>query len=135
MAPLAPEVPVPGSAYEVPKAQEPLISQALVTTSPPPPAAPLAPGSSASSAALERVLSEMAQLREDLLGADPRLVAGRLELASGWLHSDSAVRASLSQAAEASEKEKQAAAKAAADREVALKDAEAACGCCRELED
>ena len=48
----------------------------------------------------------MAQLREDLQGTDPRLVAGRLELASGWLHSDSAVRASLSQAAVASEKEK-----------------------------
>ena len=93
MAALAPEVQVPGTANEVPKAQEPLISQALLTTPPPPPAAPLAPGSSASSAALERVLSEMAQLREDLLGADPCLVAGRLELASGWLHSDSAIRA------------------------------------------
>ena len=94
-APLAPEASVPGSASEVPKALEPLISQALVTTLPPP-AAPLAPSSSASSAALERVLSGMAQLREDLLGADPRLVAGRLELASGWIHFDLAVRASLS---------------------------------------
>ena len=74
-----------GSAAEVPKAQEPLVSQALVTASPPSPAAPLFPGSSTSSAFLERVLSEMAQPREDLLGADPRLVAGRLELASGWL--------------------------------------------------
>ena len=62
----------------------------------------------------------MAQLREDLLGADLRLVAGRLELASGWLHSDSAVRASLSQAAAA--------------REVALKDAGAAQDRCRWLE-
>nr|XP_020171538.1 MAP7 domain-containing protein 1-like [Aegilops tauschii subsp. strangulata] len=135
VAPLAPEVPVAGSADEVPKAQEPLISQALVTTPPPPPAAPLAPSSSASSAALECVLSEMAQLREDLLGAELRLVTGRLELASGWLHSDPAVRASLSQAAAASEKEKQAAAKAAADREAALNDAEAARDRCRELED
>ena len=91
MAPLAPEVPVPGSADEVPKAQEPLISQALVTTSIPPSTSPLLRGSSASSTALERVLSEMAQLPEDLLVADLRLVAGRLELASGWLHSDSAV--------------------------------------------
>ena len=82
VAPLAPEVPVPGLADEVPKAQEPLISQALVTTPPPPPAAPLAPGSSASSAVLKRALSVMAQLQEDLLSADPRLVAGRLELAS-----------------------------------------------------
>nr|XP_040256460.1 tol-Pal system protein TolA-like [Aegilops tauschii subsp. strangulata] len=102
---------------------------------PPPPSAPLALGSSASSIALERVLLGMAQLREDLLGADSRLAAGRLELASGWLHSESAVRASLSQAAAASEKEKQAAAKAAADREAALKDAEVARNRCRELED
>nr|XP_045084596.1 uncharacterized protein LOC123494057 [Aegilops tauschii subsp. strangulata] len=135
VAPLAPKVPAPGSADEVPKAQESLISQALVTTSIPPSAAPLLPGSSASSIALERVLSEMAQLREDLLGADPHLVAGRLELASGWLHSDSVVRAALSQAAASSEKEKQSAIKAAADRDAALKAAEAARGSCQELED
>ena len=135
MAPLAPEVPAPGSADEAPKALEPLISQALVTTSPPPLVAPLAPGSSDSSTALERVLSEMAQLREDLLVADPHLLARRLELASGWLQSDVAVQATLSQAAMTSEKEKQAAAQAAADREAVLKDAEAARGRCRELED
>ena len=76
----------------------------------------------------------IAKLWEDLLGADPHLAAGRLELASGWLHSNSAVRASLSQAAAASDKEKQAAARAATDCEAALKDAEAARGCCRELE-
>nr|XP_020170201.1 TANK-binding kinase 1-binding protein 1-like [Aegilops tauschii subsp. strangulata] len=77
----------------------------------------------------------MAQLREDLLGADLRLVAGPLELASGWLHSDSAVRGTLSQAAASSEKEKQSAVKAAADHDTALKDAEAARGRCQELED
>ena len=95
MAPLAPEVPAPGSADEVPRAPEPSIFQALVTTSPPPPAAPLAPNSSAPSVVLERVFSGMAKLREDLLGADPHLVAGRLKLASSWLHSDSAIRALL----------------------------------------
>ena len=68
----------------------------------------------------------MTRLQADLLGADPRLVAGRLELASGWLHSDLAARATLSQAAAASEKEKQSAANIAADREMALKDAKAA---------
>ena len=135
MAPPAPEVPAPGSADEVPRAPEPSIFQALVTTSLPHPAAPLAPSSSASSTVLERVLSEMAQLREDLVGVDLRLVAGRLELASDWLHSDSAVRASLSQAAAASKKKKQAAARAAVDHEAALKDAEAARDRCRELED
>ena len=73
----------------------------------------------------------MTQLQADLLGADPRLVAGRLELASGWLQSDTAVRAMLNQAATASEKEKCATAQAAAAREVALKDAEAAQDRCR----
>ena len=77
----------------------------------------------------------MAQLREDLLGADPRLVAGRLELASGWLQSDAAVQEALSQVAMTSEKEKQAVAQAVADREAALKDAEASDDHCRALED
>ena len=93
MAPPAPEVPVSGAADEVPAAPEPAISQALATTSPPPTAAPSLLGSSTSAAVLERALLEMTQLQADLLSADPRLVAGRLELASGWLHSDLAVRA------------------------------------------
>ena len=131
---LAPEVPAPGSADEVPRAPEPSIFQALVTTVSPTPAASLASHSSTPSATLERVFSRMAKLWEDLLGADPHLVDGCLELASGWLHSDSAVRASLSQAAAASEKEKQATARVAADREAALKDVEAARDRCRELE-
>ena len=136
VAPLAPEAPASGSAAEVSKAREPLVSQAVVTIpSPPPPAAPLIPGPSASPDVLERALLEMAQLREDLQGADSHLVAGCLELVSGWLHSDVSVRATLSQAAATSEKEKQAAAKAAADREAARKDAEAAHDRCRELED
>nr|XP_040258203.1 tol-Pal system protein TolA-like [Aegilops tauschii subsp. strangulata] len=111
VAPLAPEVPAPVSADEVLEALEPLISHAQVTTSPPPSAALLAPSPSASSIALERFLSDMARLREDLLGADPRLAAA------------------------SSEKEKQSAIKVAADRDAALKDAEAACGRCQELED
>ena len=104
--PLTPELPMSGLAAEVPKAQEPYVSQALVMASPPSPAAPLFSGSSASSAVLEHALSEMTQLREDLLGADPRLVAGRLELASGLLQSDAAVRTMLNQAATASEEKK-----------------------------
>ena len=83
MAPLAPEVPVPGSADEVPKAQEPLISQALVTTSPPSPVVPLALGSSTSLDVLECAISEMARLLDDLQGTYSCLVAGRLELVSG----------------------------------------------------
>ena len=76
----------------------------------------------------------MTQLQADLLSADPRLVVGRLELASGWLHSVLAVRAVLGQAVAASEREKQGAAGAAADREAALKDATAACDRCQVLE-
>ena len=135
MAPLAPEVMAPCAADVVPAAPEPAISQALVTMSPPPTAAPPLPGSSASTAVLERALLEMTQLQADLLSTDPRLVAGCLELASGWLHSNLAVRVMLSQAAASSEKEKQSAATAAADREAALKDAEAARDRCRELDD
>ena len=77
----------------------------------------------------------MNQLREDLLSADPRLVAGRLELASGWLQSHAAVRAALSQATTTSDKEKRAVAQAAADREAALKDDEATHDRCWALED
>nr|XP_020175120.1 vegetative cell wall protein gp1-like [Aegilops tauschii subsp. strangulata] len=107
VAPLAPESPVSGSAVEVSKAQEPPVSQAVVTIpSPPPPAAPLIPVPSASPDVLERALLEMAQLREDLRDADSHLVVGRLELVSGWLHSDVSVRATLNQAAAISEKEK-----------------------------
>ena len=108
VAPLAPEVPVPDAAAEVPKAQEPPVSRAMVMLPSPPPAS-LVPGSSASSAVLDHALSELGYLREDLQGTDSHLVAGRLELVSGWLHSDTSVRAALRWAAAASEKEKQAA--------------------------
>ena len=57
-----------------------------------------------------------------------------MELVSGWLQLDVSVRAALSQAAVTSEKEKQAAAQAAAAREAALKDADAAQDHCRVLE-
>ena len=76
----------------------------------------------------------MTRLQADLLSTDPRLVAGRLELASGWRHSDLAVRAALGQATAASEKEKQGAANASADREAALKDTKAARDHCQVLE-
>ena len=95
MALLAPEVPASDPVEEVPAAPEPAVSQALVTASSPPTAAPPLPGSFAPAATLECALSEMTRLQADLLGADPCLVAGHLELASGWLHSDLAVRAVL----------------------------------------
>nr|XP_020192089.2 MAP7 domain-containing protein 1-like [Aegilops tauschii subsp. strangulata] len=135
VAPLALEALVSSPAAGVPKVQEPPVPQAVVTIpSPPPPAAPLTPGPSASPDVLEHALLEMTRLREDLQGADPHLVAGRLELVSGWLHSDVSVRAALSQATATSEKERQVAAQAAAAREAALKDAETAQDRCRALE-
>ena len=57
---LAPEALVSRPAAGVTKAQEPPVSQALVTTSSPPPAAPLLPGPSVSPDVLERALLEMA---------------------------------------------------------------------------
>nr|XP_020148407.1 atherin-like [Aegilops tauschii subsp. strangulata] len=135
VAPLALEAPVSGSAAKVSKAQKPPVSQAMVTIpSPPPPTAPLIPSPSASPNVLESALSEMTRLREDLQGADPLLVAGRLKLVSGWLQSDVSIWAVLSQAMSTSEKEKQAAAQAAAACEAALKDVEAAQDHCRALE-
>ena len=67
-APLTREVPESGSGAEVQEAQELPASQAMVTTTPLPPSSAmlLTPGSSASPDVLERALSEMARLREDL---------------------------------------------------------------------
>ena len=68
---------------------------------------PSVPASSVPSAAvLDQVASELSQLQEDLLSADPRLAAGRLELASGWARSAASVQAVLSQAVAASKGEK-----------------------------
>ena len=107
-APLTREVPESGSGAEVQEAQELPASQAMVTTTPlPPPSAMLlAPGSSASPDVLERALSKMVRLREDLQSAEPLLAAGHLGLVPGWLHSDVSVRAALSQVEATSEGEK-----------------------------
>nr|XP_020193247.2 translation initiation factor IF-2-like [Aegilops tauschii subsp. strangulata] len=113
------EAPTPSSPAEVTKAQEPPVpsaatsAQALVPTpSLPPSIVSLGRDPPAPSDALE--------------DADRRVASGRLELVSGWLRSDASVRAAWSQAVAASEEGKQAADLAAAAREAALKDAEAA---------
>ena len=74
---------------------------------------------------MEEALFALARLQGDLQGADRRLVVGRLELVSGWLHSYASVRAVLSQTVAAAEEDKRASEEAAATCEVALKDAEA----------
>ena len=133
MALLAPEVLLLDATAEVPKAQEPPVSRVVVTLPPPPPRL-LVSGSSVSSDVLERALSRMVQLQEDLQGTDSHLVAGRLELVSGWIHSDASVQGALRRVAAASEEERQAATQAAAAREVALMDAVVAQDCCKVLE-
>nr|XP_020177567.1 uncharacterized protein LOC109763120 [Aegilops tauschii subsp. strangulata] len=113
---LAPEVLVSGSVARASRALEPPASQAMVTMLPPPsPAAHLTPDPSASPDILERALSALTLLQEDLQGADRRLAA-------------------LSRVAADSERDTQAIAQAAAAREVALKDAGAAQDRCRLLE-
>ena len=95
MAPLTLEAPVLDAVTEVAKAQEVPFSQAVITLPYSPPTPP-APVSSAYSIALDRAADELSRLREDLRSADPRLVAGRLELVSSWVRSDASIRAALS---------------------------------------
>ena len=83
MAPLTLEVPALDAAAEVAKAQGVPSSQAVITLPSSPPIPP-APVSSDPSAVLDQAANELSRLREDLRSADPRLVVGRLDLASGW---------------------------------------------------
>ena len=126
MAPLTLELTVLDVAAGATKAQGVPSFQPVITPPSSSPA-PLVPTSSASSiAVLDQVASELSQLREDLLSADPRLAVGRLELAFGWACSAASVRTTLSQAVAASDGEKQAANQAKAARDAALGDTEAA---------
>nr|XP_020192045.1 translation initiation factor IF-2-like [Aegilops tauschii subsp. strangulata] len=137
----ASEAPALSSPAEAPQALElpassstAIDSQILATMLPPSFITPPARDPSTSPDALEKALSALTRLRDDLQGADRRLVAGRLELISGWIHSDASVRAALGQAVAASEEDKRAADQAAAAHKVALKDAEAAKERCRSME-
>ena len=76
----------------------------------------------------------LTQLCDDLQGADRRLASGRLELISGWLRFDASVRVAWSHALAASEEGKQVVGLAAATRDMALKDDEAAKERCRMAE-
>nr|XP_020192514.1 transcription initiation factor TFIID subunit 3-like [Aegilops tauschii subsp. strangulata] len=77
VAPLALEALVSGPAAGVTKAEEPPVSQALVTTSSPPPAAPLLPGPSVSPDVLEPTLSQAAATSEKERQAVAQAVAAR----------------------------------------------------------
>ena len=95
MALLTLEAPMLDDVAEVAKTQEVPSSQVVITLPCSPPTPP-APVSSASSVPLDGAAEELSWLREDLRNMDPRLVAGRLELVSGWVRSDASVRAALS---------------------------------------
>ena len=101
------------------------------------PSSPPTPPTTASSSpltVLDRVAAELDRLRRDLLSTDPHLVAGRLELASGWIRSDASIQEALVQASTARDEEKQAVLGAKVARDAALGEAAAARGCCEVLE-
>ena len=119
MAQVTPEVPLPAAATTAVGAQQAPPQDAVVALPPSPPT-PSTAVSPTPPAVLDHAAAELDRLRQDLLGADPRLVAGRLELASGWIHSDASIRAALVQASTACDEERQAVLEAKAARDAAL---------------
>ena len=119
MAQATPKVPLPDAATTAVGAQQASPQDVVVALPPSPPTPPTAV-SPTPPAVLDRAAAELDRLREDLQGADPRLVAGCLELASGWVRSDASVRAALAQAATACDEEKQAILEAKAAHDAAL---------------
>ena len=101
---------------------------------PPSPPTPPAAVSPTPSAILDRAVAELDRLQQDLVGADPRLVVGHLELASGWVHSDTSIRAALVQASTACDEEKQAVLEVKAARDAALGEVVDIRGRCKALE-
>lgn len=108
--------------------------QDTVVTLPPSPPTPPTIVSPTPPTVLDRAAAELDRLRQDLLGADPRLVAGRLELASGWIRSDASIRAVLVQSSTARDEEKQAVLRVKDARDTALGEATDAQGHCKVLE-
>ena len=123
MAPLTLESATLDAAAGAAKPQGVPSCQVVITPPSSSPAPPVPASSVPSAAILDQVTSELSQLREDLLSADPRLVARQLELASGWARSAASVQTALSQAVAASNGEKQATNQAKAARDAALGDA------------
>src|SRR3954467_15153031 len=104
MAQATPDVPSPAAASAAVGAQQASPQDAVVVQPPSPPTPPTAV-SPTPPAVLDRAAAELDRLRQDLLGADPRLVAGRLELASRWIRSNASIRAVLVQASAACDEE------------------------------
>ena len=122
MAQATPEVPLPAAATTAVGAQQAPPQDAVVALPPSPPTPPTAV-SPTPPAVLDRDAGELDRLWQDLLGADPRLVAGRLELASRWIRSDASIRAAVVQASTACDEEKQAILGAKVARAAALGEA------------
>ena len=103
-------------------AQQVLPQDAVVTlpSSPPTPPTTVSP---TPPTVLDRTTAILDRLRQDLLGADPRLVVGCLELASGWIRSDASIRAALVQASTSCDEEKLVVLGAKATRDAALGEA------------
>ena len=133
MAQATPEVSLPDATATAIGAQQ-VPPQDIVVTLPSSPPTPPTIVSPTPSTVLDRAAAELDRLRQDLLGADPRLVAGRLELASGWIRSDASIRAALVQASTACDKEKQAVLGTKAAHDAALGEAADARGRCKALE-
>src|SRR4051812_39245536 len=134
MAQVTPEVPLPAAATTAVGAQQ-APPQEDVVVLPPSPPTPLTAVSPTPPAVLDHDAAELDRLRQDLLGADPRLVAGHLELASGWIRSDASIRAALVQASTACDEEREATLEAKAARDAALGEAVGIRGRCKELEE
>ena len=130
---MTPEVSLPAAATTAVGAQQ-TPPQDAVAALPPSPSTPPTAISPTPPAVLDRAAAELDRLRQDLLGADPRLVAGRLELASGWIRSDASIRATLVQASTACDEEKHAVLEAKAARDAALGEVVDVRGRCKALE-
>ena len=133
MAQATPEVSLPDAIATAVGGQQVLPQDAVVTLSSSPPTPPTAV-SPTPYTILDGAAAELDRLQQDLLGADPRLVAGRLELASGWVRSDASIRAALVQASTACDEEDQAVLEAKAARDAALGEVVDVRGRCKVLE-
>ena len=94
MAQVTPEVSLPDAIATAVGAQQ-VPPQDTVVTLPSSPPTPPTVVSPTPSTILDRAAAELDRLRQDLLGADPLLVAGRLELASGLIRFGASIRAAL----------------------------------------
>ena len=127
------EASFPDTTAAVVGAQKVPTHGAMITVPSSPPTPPTTI-SSTPSTVLDCAAAELDRLRGDLQGTYPLLVAGRLELASGWVCSDASIRAALVQAVTAYDEEKQAILQAKAACDASLGEVADVRGRCKALE-